>query len=85
MPETTETTGKDRKRSAPYKIWKNPCCSDDPIQYLGEFYPPGDRPFFLAKDLVELGFGPGKYTVRAPDDRRFARLIPKWHSVRVSG
>ena len=80
-----ETTDKVQERSAPYKIWKNPSNSDEPIKYLGDFYPPHDRPFFVAQDLLDLGFGPGKYTVRAPDDRRLVRLIPKWHSVSVNG
>lgn len=85
MAETTETTEEVRERSAPYKIWKNPDYPGDPIRYLGDFYTPEGRPFFLAHDLIALGFAPGEYTVRAPENRRFVGLIPKWHTVRVDG
>jgi hypothetical protein len=85
MAEPTKKTEEVRERSAPYKIWKNPNCPGDPIRYLGDFYLPDGRPIFSAQDLVELGFGPGEYTVRAPDNRPFARLLPKWHTVLVDG
>jgi hypothetical protein len=81
MAETTEF--EVLERSSLYKIWKNPDGPDDPIRYLGDFYPPQGRPFFLAQDLVDLGFGPGEYTIRVPERGRLARLISKWQTVRV--
>ena len=62
---------------------------------MGEFYPPSPELFFVAAELVALGFGPGVYTVRAPGPEprpeprpepgpnRLISQAPKWHTVQV--
>lgn len=69
------------KASKPYKIWKNPAQKGEPVVYMGEFYPPSGNIFFLVEDLRALGFGPGHYTVRAPDDARHSDFFAPFRSV----
>lgn len=71
------------ERSKSYKIWKNPSRKGEPVAYLGEFYPPAGCFYFSPKDLCELGFAPGEYTILAPEERPFAQLISKWQTVTV--
>jgi len=66
-----------------YKIWKNPSRSSEPVLFLGEYRPPNGRYFFTAKDLQELGFGPGNYTVLAPSSSQRPKLFSKWQKVTV--
>jgi hypothetical protein len=76
-------TEKVKKRPGAYKIWKNPSRRGEPVRYLGEFYPPAGSFYFSARDLLELGFDSGQYTIRAPEERPFANLISKWQTVTV--
>jgi hypothetical protein len=66
-----------------YKIWKNPQTSDEPPRFMGEFYPPTDLAMFIHADLKALGFPPGDYTVRIPDEVRERYALQKWQTVRV--
>jgi hypothetical protein len=66
-----------------HKIWRNPSNRGEPVAYIGEFYPPTGRFYFTAADLRELGFEPGQYTIRLPEQRPFAGLISKWQTVTV--
>ncbi|PWT79042.1 MAG: hypothetical protein C5B58_14385 [Acidobacteria bacterium] len=77
-------TDETQVRYGPYKIWRNPASRQDSIAYLGEYYPPAGRIFLVALDLLELGFGPGEYTLRAPEQRKFPTLVPKWQRLKVS-
>ena len=83
MTESTETTEEPQPRYGPYKIWRNPASRQEPLDYMGEYYPPAGRTVLVVQDLVELGFAPGEYTLRAPDSRKFSKLIPKWQKLRV--
>lgn len=65
-----------------YKIWKNPSKSDEPVSFLGDYRPPEGQFYFTVKDLRELGFGPGKYTILAPEGSRH-ELFSKWQDVAV--
>jgi hypothetical protein len=67
-----------------YKIWKNPSRSGEPVSFLGEYRPPDGRFFFTARDLRELGFGPGNYTVLAPANSQHPKLFSKWQKVTVT-
>ena len=67
-----------------YKIWKNPAGSGEPVSFLGEYLPPNGRYFFTAKDLRELGFGPGDYTVLATSSSQRPKLFSKWQKVTVT-
>jgi hypothetical protein len=71
------------KPSKPFKIWKNPTHKGEPIIYLGEFYPPSGNVLMLAEDLEALGFGPGHYTVRAPEDAPHSDLFAPFRGVRL--
>jgi hypothetical protein len=66
-----------------YKIWKNPSKRGESVAYLGQYRPPNGQLFFFPKDLRELGFGPGDYTVLAPEESRFPKLFSKWQKVTV--
>jgi hypothetical protein len=66
-----------------YKIWKNPAKRGDPVEYLGEVRPPAGRFYFTARDLEELGFGPGRYTIRAPENAVRPLLFSKWQNVLI--
>ena len=65
-----------------YKIWKNPSKSDESVSFLGDYCPPTGQFYFTAKDLRELGFGPGNYTVLAPEGSRH-KLFSKWQKVTI--
>ena len=66
-----------------FKIWRNPSGRDEPIEYMGEFYPSRGRSYFTPRDLSELGFAPGCYTVLIPESAR-GRALSKWQKVSVS-
>ena len=67
-----------------YKIWKNPATAEESPRFMGEFYPPADQAMFIHTDLKVLGFPPGDYTVRIPNDVRERYVLSKWQTVRVS-
>jgi hypothetical protein len=67
-----------------YKIWKNPQTPEEPPRFMGGFYPPADQFMFIHADLKALGFPPGDYTVRIPNDVRECYALSKWQTVRVS-
>jgi hypothetical protein len=77
MTEELRETLKD------YKIWKNPPKSGEAVAYLGAYRPPNRQDCFAPKDLQELGFGPGDYTVLAPEGSCRPRLFSKWQKVTV--
>jgi hypothetical protein len=66
-----------------FKIWKNPSERGQPVAYLGAYRPPNGQFFFSSEDLQELGFGPGDYTVLAPDGSSRPKLFSKWQAVTV--
>lgn len=66
-----------------FKIWRNPSKPGEPVVYLGSYDPPRGNFCFTTEDLLDLGFGPGHYTVRLPDDRPYAKLFSKWQKVTV--
>jgi hypothetical protein len=66
-----------------YKIWKNPSKNGESPAYLGQYRPPNGQFFFFPTDLQELGFGPGDYTVLAPDESTFPKLFSKWQKVTI--
>ena len=70
-------------RPQSHKIWRNPAAHGQPVVYLGEYSPPKGCPLFVAQDLKDLGFGPGDYTILAPNGRRCSKLLPKWQKLSV--
>ena len=68
-----------------WKIWKNPSSAQDGSVYLGEFYPPERRFFFIERDLRELGLGPGDYTVLAPEGFPHSDMFSRWQKVSIPG
>lgn len=76
-------TEKLREAVGGYKIWKNPSGRREPVIYLGQYSPPNGQYLFFPNDLRELGFGPGDYTVMAPEGSSHLKLFPKWHTVKV--
>jgi hypothetical protein len=62
-----------------FKIWRNPASRDEPIEYMGEYYPTTGRRFFTVNDLRGLGFRPGVYTIRTPENAH--DLPSKWQKV----
>ena len=66
-----------------YKIWRQPASAEEPVVYMGEFYPPSQQAHFVHRDLEDLGFPPGKYTVLIPSSIRKRYAVAKWQSVRV--
>jgi hypothetical protein len=66
-----------------YKIWKNPSVRGESVVYIGHYRPPNGQFFFTPKDLQELGFAPGHYTVLAPEESRRPKLFSKWQKVTV--
>ncbi|MGH9438242.1 MAG: hypothetical protein ACRD22_10185 [Terriglobia bacterium] len=66
-----------------YKVWKNPANRGEPVEYFGEVRPPAGRFYFTARDLKELGLGPGRYTIRAPEGALRPPLFSKWQNVLV--
>jgi hypothetical protein len=73
----------ESERREGYKVWKQAVTPDEPIQYLGEFYPPPQQAFFTNQDLRDLGFPPGQYTVLIPASVRAHYAVDKWQSVTV--
>jgi hypothetical protein len=72
-----------RKALGDYKIWKNPSKRDESVTYLGQYRPPNGQFFFFPRDLQELGFGPGDYTVLAPEESPRPKLFSKWQKVTI--
>lgn len=72
-----------RKALGGFKIWKNPSNREEPVVYLGPYRPPNGRVCFTPGDLQELGFGPGEYTVLAPEGSPCQGLFSKWQKVTV--
>ena len=72
-----------REALGDYKIWKNPSRRGESVAYLGHYRPPNGQFFFTPKDLQELGFGPGDYTVLALEESRRPKLFSKWQKVIV--
>ena len=66
-----------------FKIFRNPDSREASPVYMGEYYPPQDRPYFTQRDLQELGFPPGLYTVLIPPSVRKEYVVPNIQSVRV--
>lgn len=66
-----------------FKIWKNPSGYDDAPAYMSEFYPPASQICFFPTDLRDLGFPPGRYTVRLPDSITERYCLNKWQAVEV--
>jgi hypothetical protein len=66
-----------------FKVWRNPTKRGEPVAYLGQYRPPNGRFFFIPKDFLELGFGPGDYTVRVPEGSPYAGMLSKWQKVSV--
>jgi hypothetical protein len=73
-----------RKLRKGWKMWKNPNATGESVVYLGEFYPPEGRFCFTGRDLRELGFGPGEYTVLAPDGFLRSDLFGRWQRVSIT-
>jgi hypothetical protein len=64
-----------------FKVWKNPDGRREPIRYMGEYPPPTGQSTFTVRDLRELGFESGSYTLLAPPHTlRFKRFL-KWQTV----
>ncbi len=66
-----------------FKIWKNPGRPEEPPVYMGEFYPPDGQVCFYQQDLKDLGFPPGRYTIRVPDAFRQRYVLSPWQGVEV--
>jgi hypothetical protein len=79
----TEMTEEVAETVEGYKIWKNPANREQSVEYLGEACPPNGQFYFTARDLKELGFGPGHYTIRAPEGEKRHPLFSKWQNVSV--
>jgi hypothetical protein len=76
-------TEKLRQQTEGYKIWRQPASPEDPVVYMGEFYPPSEQAHFIQRDLENLGFPPGKYTVLIPAAVRKRYAVEKWQCVTV--
>jgi hypothetical protein len=72
-----------RKALGGFKIWRNPANRDESVVYLGIYRPPDGHFFFTPRDLQELGFGPGDYSVLVPEEFRRAKPFSKWQQVSV--
>jgi hypothetical protein len=66
-----------------FKIWKNPGKADEPPVYMGEFRPPEGQVGFIARDLVDLGFSEGCYTIRVPKSVRDLYIMPPWQRIEL--
>jgi hypothetical protein len=73
-----------REALGDYKIWKNPSVRGESVAYLGQYRPPNGQFFFTPKDLRELGFGPGDYTVLSPEESCRPKLFSKWQKVTIA-
>jgi hypothetical protein len=69
------------KLSKGWKVWKNPTRPEEGPEYLGEVFAPEDRFCLAGADLRELGFGPGEYTVLAPEQFPHNDMFGRWQSV----
>jgi hypothetical protein len=76
----TEELSKLRKG---WKVWKNPKGPGEPVEYLGELYPPESQFYFRGSDLRALGLGPGEYTVLAPEGFGHSDLFARWQKVSI--
>jgi hypothetical protein len=76
----TEELSKLRKG---WKVWKNPKAPEEPVVYLGELYPPESQFCLTGCHLKELGFGPGEYTVLAPEGFKCSGLFARWQRVSI--
>jgi len=76
-------TGEVPGQAEPFKIWRNPESHSEPIAFMGDYYPPNGRVAFVQQDLVQLGFGPGEYTIRVPESLRRSGMIAKWQKLRI--
>ncbi len=68
-----------------FKVWRNPDSRTPEVRYLGEVLPPARRTFLTAGDLMDLGFGPGEYTLLVPESAPYAKLVSKWQTLVVPG
>jgi hypothetical protein len=66
-----------------FKIWKNPAAPAEPPVFMGNFDPPEGQVCFYQRDLKELGFPRGDYTVRAPDSLRKIYALPEWQKITI--
>ena len=66
-----------------WKIWKNPVDRKASVAYLGEVFAPEETLCITAKDLRELGFGPGEYTVLAPKEFSHQDVFCRWQRVSI--
>jgi hypothetical protein len=66
-----------------YKIWRNPVGPGESPEFKGDFYPPEDQLCFFSRDLRELGFPAGHYTVLVPASVRAIYALPEWQNVQV--
>ena len=66
------------ERKGPFKIWKAPYEADGSPTYMGEAYAPSGQLCLRTKDLRELGFPPGRYTLRIPESLVFLYDLPQW-------
>jgi hypothetical protein len=65
-----------------FKIWRCPSSGEEPVAYMGQFRPPHGQFFITAKDLRDLGFAPGEYTVLVPEEFRL-KFSSKWQKITV--
>ena len=70
-------------RKGPYKIWKNPLETEGSPTYMGEAYAPSGQLCLRTKDLRDLGFPPGHYTIRVPEPLVFLYDLPAWETLEV--
>jgi hypothetical protein len=70
-------------RKGPYKIWRNPFEAEGPPTYMGEAYAPSGQLCLRTKDLRELGFPSGLYTIRVPEPLVFLYDLPQWETLEV--
>jgi hypothetical protein len=69
------------KLSKGWKVWKNPAHAKEGPTYLGEVFAPEGRYCLTGADLRELGFGPGEYSILAPEQFTHSDLFARWQSV----
>jgi hypothetical protein len=74
-----------RESKCEYKIWKNPSKDCESLSFLGSYAPPEGQFHFTSRDLRDLGFGPGDYTVLAPEGCQHPELFSRWQKVTIPG
>jgi hypothetical protein len=72
-----------REALGDHKIWKNPSKPSEAVTYLGHYCPPNGQFFFTSKDLRDLGFLPGDYTVLSPEES-CPKLFSRWQKITIS-